>query len=76
MPNSFHDDNTYHEDIDAAVIQSLSLLTKGNPLDFVEFRSPPTGIRSWIRSTEMRDARGLLLAALRRWHQLRYEEEK
>lgn len=36
-------------DIDVEIIRSLSQITEGRPLDFVEHQTPPTGVRRWLR---------------------------
>lgn len=58
-------------DPDVATIRSLSLITGGDPLEFTEHDPPPSGVRRWLRTANLRQARGLLLETLRRWHELR-----
>ncbi len=64
------------DDPDVAVLRSLSMLTVGRPTDFCDHRLPPSDILSWLRRAKMQDVKGTLVAALRRWHELRKEERE
>jgi len=57
--------------LDAEVARSLYRLHGEQATDFCDHRKLPTGIKCWLRQTELRDVHGLLIAALHRWHQLR-----
>jgi len=62
-------------DLDAAVIQSLTLLTRGHASDFFDNEQPPAHIETWVQSAEPRQVRGLLMITLRRWHELSEKEQ-
>ena len=59
------------QDLDAAVLRSLLLLSDGDPLEFREYRRPPEEILSWIKRADRHQLNGLLVTALRQWHALR-----
>ena len=59
------------QNLDAAVLRSLMLLSPGNPLAFREHRLPPEEILTWIKRADRRELNGLLMTALRQWHALR-----
>ncbi|MCG8450723.1 MAG: hypothetical protein MI725_14230 [Pirellulales bacterium] len=64
------DTGTPEVDPEAATLRSLSLLTGGRPLDFVDHDSPPGWAGRWLRRASLRQVQGLLLMTLRRWHEL------
>ena len=56
------------QDLDAAVLRSLLVLSAGDLLEFCEYRRPPEEILSWIEHADRRQLNGLLITALRQWH--------
>ncbi|MCG8451038.1 MAG: hypothetical protein MI725_15830 [Pirellulales bacterium] len=59
------------ENLDAAVVQSLALLTVGDVGGFGKVSRPPTEVQNWLSKAPPAEVRGLLLASLGRWHELR-----
>lgn len=59
------------DDLNIAVLQSLSRLTDGQPTEFSDHEWPSLEILDWVARAERPELHGLLIAALRRWHQLR-----
>jgi len=59
------------DDLDVTVLQSLSRLMPGNLADLSDHRWPPKNIRKWLSQADLARTLGLLIATLRRWHQLR-----
>ena len=62
------------QDLDAAVLRSLMLLSPGDSQAFREHRLPPEDILTWIKRADRRELNGLLITALRQWHALRRGE--
>ena len=56
------------QDLDAAVLRSLLLLSAGDSQEFREHRLPPEEILAWIKRADRRELSGLLITALRQWH--------
>ena len=63
-----------NDDLDAAVLRSLILLSPGDSLEFREHRLPPEEILGWIERADRRELNGLLVVVLRQWHALRRGE--
>jgi len=63
-------------DLEAAVIRSLVLLTLGDTDDFSLCADPPQKVTQWLTQAKMEPVRGLLMATLRRWHELQQQESE
>jgi len=61
------------EDLDVAVLQSLSRLMPEGLGELAEHQWPPKSVLKWLSRADLPKAHGLLIAALRRWHELRQE---
>ena len=59
------------QDLDAAVLRSLLLLSAGDSQEFRDFHLPPEEILTWIKRADRQELNGLLITALRQWHALR-----
>jgi len=59
------------DDLDVAVLQSLSRLMPGNLDDLSDHRWPPENIQEWLSKADLPKTQGMLIATLQRWHELR-----
>ena len=62
------------EQIEIATIRSLLRLTEGDPTEFADSSPPPRSIAQWLRRTDLRQVRGLLIDTLQHWHKLRGQQ--
>lgn len=58
-------------DLDLAVVQSLRMLTEGDDRGFGDVSHPPQEVANWLSDAPPAKVRGLLLASLQRWHEIR-----
>jgi len=58
------------------VLQSLSRLMPENLEELADHQWPPKNILKWLSRADLPKAHGLLIATLRRWHELRRDEER
>ncbi len=56
--------------VDAAVIRSLMLLSQSAGHDFVDHQMPPANLLDWLIQASRKEVDGMLIATLRRWHEL------
>ncbi len=61
------------DDLDAAVLQSLSRLMPEGLEELADHQWPPKSLLKWLSRADLPKTSGLLIAALRRWHELRQE---
>ncbi len=59
------------EDLDVAVLQTLSRLMPGSLDDLSDHRWPPENIQEWLSEADLPKTQGMLIATLQRWHELR-----
>jgi len=62
------------DDLDMAVLQSLSRLMPDRLDELADHRWPPKNILQWLDRADLPKTNGLLIATLRRWHELRRDE--
>ena len=59
------------DDLSAATIRSLSLITSGDAIEFCEKKQPPFEVTVWLQDADLPEVQGLLFETLYRWHELR-----
>ncbi len=59
------------DDLDVAVLQSLSQLMPSGLDELSKHSWPPKNILKWLSQADLPKTHGLLIATLRRWHELR-----
>jgi hypothetical protein len=62
---------TPEDEVDAQVVRSVQLLTGGDISLFVDTSCPSPVVCDFICHADVRHIRGLLIATLQRWHQLK-----
>jgi len=63
------------DDLDVAVLQSLSRLMPDRLEELADHRWPPKNILKWLSQADLPKTHGLLIAALRRYHELRRDKD-
>jgi len=59
------------DNVDAAVLRSLTLLTEGDLKAVSDVRWPPKHVLQWLQRADLLRIHGLLILALQRWHELK-----
>jgi hypothetical protein len=71
IPHSALGKRPVASDLDVDALQALVRISGGDPSEFSDHLAPPDEVREWLKRTDIRHVRGMLLDTVRRWLELR-----